>query len=149
MQRRCRLAMQRLAACLQHVDWPRPLHASQLACWTRRISARILMVSGLLLAALLMFALANTTSSSMLALILIGDGIAYGIFLTAGQSHIHRARIRRGSGQCSGYLHNGRQHWRCGRTDCNGVCRRVVWISHGLSACIRSDLANGYSVIRG
>lgn len=55
---------------------------------TARISGRVLMIAGLGLAALGLILLTRTTSIWGITLILIADGIAYGLFLTAGQSHI-------------------------------------------------------------
>lgn len=55
---------------------------------TNRLSGRLLMIAGLCLAAAGLLVLGGTISPSILTLILIGDGIAYGLFLTAGQSHI-------------------------------------------------------------
>lgn len=55
---------------------------------TARIPSRVLMIAGLSLAALGLVLLTGSTSATTLTLILIADGIAYGLFLTAGQSHI-------------------------------------------------------------
>ena len=55
---------------------------------TSHLSSRLLMMFGLCLAAVGLFVLSGVQSPGMLIVILIGDGIAYGLFLTAGQSHI-------------------------------------------------------------
>jgi MFS family permease len=53
-----------------------------------RIASRLLMVVGLGLAALVMFTLNQSRTATGLTLLLIVDGIAYGLFLTVGQSHV-------------------------------------------------------------
>ena len=53
---------------------------------TTRLPSHLLLSAALLLDLLVMLALAGTTQPLLLALLLAGDGIAYGMFLTAGQS---------------------------------------------------------------
>jgi len=53
---------------------------------TTRLPSHILLPAALMLDLLVMLALAGTTQPLLLALLLAGDGIAYGMFLTAGQS---------------------------------------------------------------
>ncbi|MBV7331201.1 MFS transporter [Chloroflexi bacterium TSY] len=69
---------------------------------TLRTSGRTLMIAGLSLAALLLLVLAYTTSPFVLALLLIGDGIAYGLFLTAGQAHVTKLAAEEDRGRAMG-----------------------------------------------
>lgn len=53
-----------------------------------RISGRLLMIGGLGLAVVTMCTLALSSTSLLLTVLLIADGIGYGLFLTAGQTHV-------------------------------------------------------------
>ena len=53
-----------------------------------RISSRYLMMAALGASALVLLAISWSTSPTQLPLLLMLDGIAYGIFLTAGQAHV-------------------------------------------------------------
>ncbi|MGD2040554.1 MAG: MFS transporter [Anaerolineae bacterium] len=62
------------------------------------ISSRYLMVGALALSILVMFAIPFTSSSALLTLIMIGDGIAFGMYFTAGNAAIaeHSTTANRG-----------------------------------------------------
>ncbi|MEZ4680630.1 MAG: MFS transporter [Caldilineaceae bacterium] len=53
-----------------------------------RISGRILMIGGLCSAVVIMVTLALSRAPLLITVLLIADGIAYGLFLTAGQTHV-------------------------------------------------------------
>ena len=63
-----------------------------------RVPSRYLMVGALALSMLVMFAIPFASSSTMLGLILIGDGIAFGMYFTAGNAAIaeHTTKANRG-----------------------------------------------------
>ena len=59
-----------------------------------------------------------------LTFILVADGIAYGLFLTAGQSHITELSSAEERGGAVGGLYNGWQYWRLGWADSHGINSR-------------------------
>lgn len=69
---------------------------------TTRIASRHLMTGSLFFAALILAAIARVESQQALGLLLIVDGVAYGMFLTAGQSFITESAAESDRGKAIG-----------------------------------------------